>query len=213
MKTAKTAAQKNQRAEKILTTAAELFDHNDYSQITMSDIAQHCDLSKGTIFNYYPTKEALFLSLLNTKFSQYISVFSTTFNATADMSTDEFKKIIIDSVCSLFDTKRFLTYLRLMAIRTTVLNPGADAKTLKLVNSNLSQSSTDLAVNISQHLPGVVPQQLANLFSAINALVLGFFINTDLSSNFIFPESKLPLIRQTVTDYLDGFFNNSLNQK
>ena len=43
----------------ILNTAAELFTHTGVHGTSLNDIAQAAGLSKGTLYYYYPTKEAL----------------------------------------------------------------------------------------------------------------------------------------------------------
>jgi AcrR family transcriptional regulator len=56
---------KEARREVILTAASLLFAAQPYEAITMAAVAQAARLAKGTVFLYFPTREALFLALLS----------------------------------------------------------------------------------------------------------------------------------------------------
>lgn len=45
--------------ERILAAASELFRSVGYDQTTMDQIAERAEISRGTLFNYFPTKDAL----------------------------------------------------------------------------------------------------------------------------------------------------------
>lgn len=45
--------------ERILAAASELFRSVGYDQTTMDEIAERAEISRGTLFNYFPTKDAL----------------------------------------------------------------------------------------------------------------------------------------------------------
>ncbi len=62
---ARSDAARDARRQAILTAAAGLFDRAGYGEVTMEAIARRCRLAKGTVFLYFPTKEAVFLDLLD----------------------------------------------------------------------------------------------------------------------------------------------------
>jgi len=47
--------------ERIISAASELFKKSGYHLATMDDIAEKAEISRATLFNYFPTKEALLL--------------------------------------------------------------------------------------------------------------------------------------------------------
>jgi AcrR family transcriptional regulator len=49
---------------RILEAAVELFTNNDYHRVLVDDIADRAGVGKGTVYRYFPTKEALFLELV-----------------------------------------------------------------------------------------------------------------------------------------------------
>ena len=56
--------EKEMRRRAILTGALQLFQQTPYPELRMTDLAQRLGLGKGTLYLYFPTKEALFLAVL-----------------------------------------------------------------------------------------------------------------------------------------------------
>lgn len=53
--------QKLERRERIFRAAMQLFNNAGYDATTILDIAKSAQVSRGTVFNYYPYKEALLI--------------------------------------------------------------------------------------------------------------------------------------------------------
>lgn len=51
--------------QRIFEVAAELFCKKDYDDVEMRDIAKRCGLAVGTLYNYYPNKKELYLSIFD----------------------------------------------------------------------------------------------------------------------------------------------------
>src|SRR5688500_6262940 len=55
---------KEARRQLILAAAGARYQAAAYAEVKMADVAERSQLAKGTVFLYFPTKEALFLALL-----------------------------------------------------------------------------------------------------------------------------------------------------
>jgi AcrR family transcriptional regulator len=53
--------QKQDRKERIFTTAMHLFREQGFEQTTVNEIARQAGVSRGTFFNYYPYKELILI--------------------------------------------------------------------------------------------------------------------------------------------------------
>jgi AcrR family transcriptional regulator len=58
----------------IVSNAAEVFSQTGYHATKMADIAQAAGIGKGTIYEYFATKEQLFLAVYDAWMSQYESI-------------------------------------------------------------------------------------------------------------------------------------------
>jgi AcrR family transcriptional regulator len=70
---ARTDESKQARRQTILDATAELFETTAYDAIVMQVVADRVQLAKGTLYLYFPTKDALFLALLEAQFVAWFS--------------------------------------------------------------------------------------------------------------------------------------------
>jgi AcrR family transcriptional regulator len=54
---------RNERRQKILSAASELFGANPYDSVQMRDVAALAEVGKPTLYRYFPSKEELFLEV------------------------------------------------------------------------------------------------------------------------------------------------------
>jgi AcrR family transcriptional regulator len=54
--------QSHERRERLFRAALELFAQKGFAETTVEDITNAADLGKGTFFNYFPSKEHIFLA-------------------------------------------------------------------------------------------------------------------------------------------------------
>lgn len=66
----KTATQRLERRQKIVTAASRLFAQLGYSECDMERLASRLRIAKGTIYLYFPSKEKLFLACVDLGMSQ-----------------------------------------------------------------------------------------------------------------------------------------------
>ena len=62
-------AQKALRRQKILSAATEVFGEKGYSETTIDDIGKRSGISKGGIYTYFASKEAIFLEIAEQRFT------------------------------------------------------------------------------------------------------------------------------------------------
>ncbi|MDP2362596.1 MAG: TetR/AcrR family transcriptional regulator, partial [Ignavibacteria bacterium] len=58
---------KEQKRERMLEVAAELFSKKNYHQVMMDDVARLTDVAKGTVYNYFSSKEELYFTIMSSK--------------------------------------------------------------------------------------------------------------------------------------------------
>ena len=58
-------SEKAPKRERILAAALELFAHEPYQAVTMDRVAASAGVAKGTLYLYFPSKDALYLGVLS----------------------------------------------------------------------------------------------------------------------------------------------------
>ena len=65
--------EKEFRRQSILACALQLFQETSYPELRMTDLAQRLGLGKGTLYLYFPTKESLFLAVLQAEMGAWFT--------------------------------------------------------------------------------------------------------------------------------------------
>ena len=63
--------EKQQRRQDILEAAKKVFADDGFDNANLDDIAARCELSKGSLYYYFASKEELFLSVLEEGFQKF----------------------------------------------------------------------------------------------------------------------------------------------
>ena len=61
------------RREEILEACKELYETKAFQEITLKDISGRTSLSRPSIYNYFSSKEEIFLALLKREFTRWNS--------------------------------------------------------------------------------------------------------------------------------------------
>src|SRR5690348_13674543 len=99
------------KRERILAAALRLFANETYQGVTMDRVAEAAGVAKGTLYLYFPSKEALYLGIL----SDGLESISKRYQATVDQRADIAERLrrAIDVSIQFYDERRDL--LRLIA--------------------------------------------------------------------------------------------------
>ena len=58
---------KERKRERMLEVAAELFSKKNYHEVMMDNVARLTDVAKGTVYNYFSSKEELYFTIMSSK--------------------------------------------------------------------------------------------------------------------------------------------------
>lgn len=67
--------------DRILEAAAGIFLDRDYSRVTIEEIAEAAGVGKGTIYEYFRSKEELFMECVTSAVEKYIMIFDEYYQA------------------------------------------------------------------------------------------------------------------------------------
>lgn len=78
------------RKQEILSACEELYKTKDFKDITVGDIAEKTSMSRASIYNYFQTKEEIFLGLLKREYDEWIAALDALRAENERLSVDEF---------------------------------------------------------------------------------------------------------------------------
>ncbi|MBA3822653.1 MAG: TetR family transcriptional regulator [Ktedonobacterales bacterium] len=146
---AMSAAQKQTRRGAILAAAARIFAERDYGAITMAEVADAAHVVKGTLYLYFPSKEALFLALLGEQLDEWFAVMRAGLTSIAPDGA------AIERVVALFDATlaERPTLTRLTAILYSILEHNIAFATARAFKQRLREQLQVTGVCLERVLP------------------------------------------------------------
>lgn len=99
------------KRESIANAALKLFANETYQAVTMDRVAQAAEVAKGTLYLYFPSKEALYLGILSDGLESIVLRYQAVVEPRADIA--ERLRRAIDLSVQFYDERRDL--LRLIA--------------------------------------------------------------------------------------------------
>ncbi|MDF7638020.1 TetR/AcrR family transcriptional regulator [Lactobacillus sp. ESL0791] len=219
-----TSEQKNAKRQQIMQAAITLFAKQSYADITMQQIATAAGSSKGTLFNYFATKEDLFMCILLEDYQVYLGKISSWVSEQKLISKDDFVQLMVEQTKNLIKSHSVL--VRLNAIRGPVLEGKANMHETLLRRNQLYQVSKDLGQHLTEKTGNLLSQgQFSHLFIIQSGIISGLMNMSSLSSfnhqkiNTIYPDFEIDLIpeaqrqmRYYLTEFLKEHENNGTSK-
>ncbi|VDG19622.1 TetR/AcrR family transcriptional regulator [Lactiplantibacillus mudanjiangensis] len=165
-----TTGQKAEKARAIATAAQQQFEQKSFSQITMAAIAKQAGCSKGTLFNYYESKESLFMTLLLDGYCDYFEgIIKQVDGQTLDLT--QFAALLLTETANLID--HHATLLRLNALRGPILEQGANLAQTIAHRQALYDVNERLAQAICTQIPTLTVAEVSQLYLVQSAIISG----------------------------------------
>ncbi|MHA7835491.1 MAG: TetR family transcriptional regulator [Algiphilus sp.] len=148
MKRAHHPAQQADRRRHILATACDLLTETPYEQLTMARIAREADIAKGTVYLYFPTKEALFVALISEEFD---ACFDALVLALGDLHAPASPEATAQAFTKAIASRPLL--LRLIGLLHVVLEHNIDESVARAFKQQLHDRIAPIAATLEQLLP------------------------------------------------------------
>jgi AcrR family transcriptional regulator len=176
---------RQERAERILDTAAELLGQHGYKRVTVDDVAGHAGVGKGTIYLHWKTREALFWAVLQRAAMRMLEQLA------ADLSRDADLALPGRLMPAIFLEAAHRPLVRALLLSDAeVLGNLAKDETVAAAQRELAGNKDYLALLAEQGLlrPGLSPETAGHILGSV---MRGFFSAEDHGEH-----SGLPLEEQ-----------------
>ena len=146
------------RLTAFLDAAAELFAELGYDATTMTAIAERSGSSIGALYNYFPDKQAIALTLLNAYAQELEAQWKPLMEQAANLTHHKFANLFIERITDL--ARKRPAYLSLLAAPVQLRRDPAVKRALRVTISNafraknpsLSDEQSILAANVTLQL-------------------------------------------------------------
>ncbi len=86
------------RREEIINACEKLYQTMSFKEITIKEIGNATSFTRTSIYNYFQTKEEIFLALLKREYELWIASLRQTMEQVKTMTTDEFASMLAHSL-------------------------------------------------------------------------------------------------------------------
>lgn len=155
------------RRETLLKAAGTLWNVHAYPEITMAEVAREAGLAKGTLYLYFPTKEALFLGLLEQLLWRWFETAREALGGAVRGGADE----IAARLCATLNGQEGL--IRLLSILNSVLEHHISPDTGRRFKAQLAAQLAQTGALLERQLPELPPGAGTRALLHFNALVIG----------------------------------------
>ncbi len=181
--------EKEAKKQLIAAAASKLFQKNDFNKISMARIARESSVAKGTLFNYFKTKESIFMYLLLSGYQDYLKDVLLRFQAAENITTwAAFSSFLLEQNHLLISERPDL--LRLNALRGPILETAADKEQTLLGRKKLYQVNHQLGQAIAKRINILDDKQASHLFIIQSAIISGLMNMMNLDE---FHHDQLPV--------------------
>ncbi len=179
---ARNSEDKEQRRIVLRDAALSLFAEVPFHAVRMADVAERAKLAKGTVFLYYPTKEALFLDLLETRLFGWLDRLEGELEAgRGPYSVARFARV----VRQLVESDAML--VRLLVLLSGVIEQNVEVDAVVAFKQRLAVRLGAIGSLLERRLAFLAPGDGARILLRVNALVVGLH-PMSASNRFAFVE-------------------------
>jgi AcrR family transcriptional regulator len=167
---------KEARRQLILDEALALYTATSYAEVKMADVAERSKLAKGTVFLYFPTKEALFLALLEDLLFAWFQTLEGLLSGGEGRWTGA---RLARTVAESLQGQETLT--RLLALLQTVLEQNVTVEQVRGFKERLIAALLSTGTLVEKRLAFLKPGEGARFLMHLSALVTGLRQMADVS--------------------------------
>jgi len=176
-KRARTEAQITNRQEEIINACDVLYGKSNFDSVTIKAISELTSFTRSSIYNYYKTKEEIFLALMQQEYVDWYNEIKTKFDTSPSLTKEEFCHFLTFSL-----TKRE-KMLRLFSIHLTAIENNCRTEKLIEFKKNAAIIFNVFCGGIDKFFPNTTMAAKKAFRSEFFIYIFGLYPFTHLSKN------------------------------
>ena len=165
--------EKNEREEYILAQAIALFDEMDFFDITMNQLAKKCGLSKGTLFNHFPTKETIFARLLYKEYASWGIYELQQLREQKHFTPESYLDFIMKMTKDVLENR--MRMIRLVSLKRSIINQNIAPEVLADEIEGLDKTIHLLSKLTEQKMNFLNEEEIYHLYMARHVIAIGAY--------------------------------------
>ena len=177
------------RQQEIIRACEELYETLDYEEINIKEIAKSTSICRSNIYNYYETKEEIFLDILSKEYCRWMEDMDRLMEADAQHSRESYCRIVTDTV------ENRPRLLRLLSVHHTTIEKNCSLAKITAFKRSLEPFQKGMRRRLAEYFPGAPEEKKERFLLILLSLAQGIYSMTNLSPR------QLEAMRQLHPEY------------
>ncbi|MGN1023827.1 MAG: TetR family transcriptional regulator [Lachnospiraceae bacterium] len=194
------------RKSEILEACGKLYERMGYQEITIRDISRETSMSRPSIYNYFETKEEIFLALLTEEYKKWTEDLETLLDSCKEISADELARRLADTL-----TPRIIL-LKISAMNLYEIETNSRFENLVDYKEAFKKSVTVFEKVLRKFIPGIPDDRVKEIRYAFFPFMYGIYpyVYPSKEQMRAMDQVKIPYERTTIADLTYHFFRQVL---
>ena len=199
---ARTEEQIAGRQREIITVCDAIYREKGYEAVHFKAVSQMTTISRPSIYNYYKTKEEIFLDVLKRDYFKWEEELKFHYKKTPKMTKNEYCSFMTKSL------KKHEKYLELITIYIHPIERNSRLEKLTSFKTEIHHFFQIILEGLTKYFPGATDEQKQRILFYLMIIVTGAYSHTHLTEKQIEaiktadPEEKIPNFRTVCYDAL-----------
>lgn len=159
----------NARREEILNACEKLYATTNFKDITLKEIGKETTFTRSSIYNYFHTKEEIFLGLLKREYDLWISALNRAIRENTQMSDAE----IADCIARTLSPRQLL--LKLLSTNRDDLENHCRLEALVEFKTSFGQALSTMAALLSKFRPDLEDDDIQEFLFTLFPFMFGIY--------------------------------------
>ncbi len=157
------------RREEIINACEELYKTKSFKEITLKDIGNVTSFTRTSIYNYFQTKEEIFLALLKREYELWIDSLKETMKRVDTMTKDEFAAMLAHSL------EERAQLLKIMSMNHYDMETGSRQEHLKDFKVAYGESIRTVMTCLHQYFPDMTVEEKQDFIYTFFPFMFGIY--------------------------------------
>ena len=157
------------RREEIINACEKLYQTMSFKEITIKEIGNATSFTRTSIYNYFQTKEEIFLALLKREYELWIASLKRSMEQVKTMTKDEFASMLAHSL------ENRAQLLKIMSMNHYDMETGSRPEHLKEFKVAYGESIRTVMACLHQYFPDMDVAQKQNFIYTFFPFMFGIY--------------------------------------
>lgn len=180
----------NARKEEIINACARLYETFSFKEITMKEIGQATSFTRTSIYNYFQTKEEIFLALLQREYNLWSADLGKMMSEHNTMTVDQFSGGLAHTL------EKRAHMLKLMSMNHYDMESSSRMENLVEFKKSYGESMRAVTCCVEKFFPKMTVHEIQNFIYAFFPFLFGIYPYTFVT------EKQQEAMKQANADYI-----------